>query len=97
MGRHDLYGALYREALFPVYDRLIKRRSIHAHYRRISDNPRMPLSGLRDLQRRKLSELLAHCARHGPYYARVCEETGLDVERRSDIDALRERGIFTSK
>lgn len=97
MARHDYYGMLYREVLFPVYDRLIKRRTIHSSFREISKNPWMSLPELRDIQRGKLQTLLVHCGRHVPYYRRLFEETGLDVEKGIDINELRARAIFTSK
>jgi phenylacetate-CoA ligase len=97
MTGRDIYGTLYRNALFPAYDRLVKRRTIHVYFHEITDNPRMPLPSLREIQRRKLRALLDHCARHVPYYRRRFEETGLDVGSIGDIGELRSRGIFTSK
>ncbi|MFA4948778.1 MAG: hypothetical protein WC674_09785 [Candidatus Krumholzibacteriia bacterium] len=97
MARHDYYGILYRKLLFPVYDRLIKRRTIHSSFLEISRNPWIPLPELREIQREKLQKLLGYCGRHVPYYRRLFEETGLDVEKGVDMDELRARGIFTSK
>ena len=97
MARHDFYGMLYRAALFPFYDRAIKRRTIHRSLGEISKNPWIPLPELREIQRKKLQALLGHCGRHVPYYRRLFDETGLDVGKSIDMDDVRARGIFTSK
>jgi phenylacetate-CoA ligase len=91
------YGPMYRRLVFPLYEGVLRRRGIYAYYRGLSKAPFASRAELLEAQRRKLNELLVYCGSHVPFYRELFATRGLDPRAVSDVETLRERGIFTSK
>lgn len=90
-GRGDLYGALYRGALWPVWERALRRRptlAILAELRRLEGASGEKLASL---QRQALAALLRHAYESVPFYRRRFERAGVtpsDIARPRDLLAL---------
>jgi phenylacetate-CoA ligase len=91
------YAPLYRNLVFPLYEGALRRRGIYSSYRSLSAAPAVPLGDLREMQRRKLNELLVYCDAHVPFYRELFALRGIDPRGVFDIETLRARGLFTSK
>ncbi len=63
-----LYGALYRNILFPLYESGVRRRSIPAHLRELQRTQWWSRSDLKALQAQKLRALLEHAYLNVPFY-----------------------------
>jgi phenylacetate-CoA ligase len=91
------YAPVYRNLVFPVYEGILRRRGIYGYYRGLSDAPAVPREKLLETQRRRLNELLVYCNANVPFYRELFALRGVDPRKVSDVETLRERGIFTSK
>jgi len=91
------YAPVYRNLVFPVYEGVLRRRGIYRYYRSFSESPAIPRGELREMQRRRLNELLVYCNANVPFYRELFALRGIDPCGVFDIETLRERGLFTSK
>jgi phenylacetate-CoA ligase len=91
------YDPIYRNLVFPLYEGVLRRRGIYRYYRSLSGAPSLPRGELREIQRRKLNELLVYCSANVPFYRRLFEANDVDVGSVHDIETLRDKGIFTNK
>ena len=91
------YAPVYRNLVFPVYEGILRHRGIYRYYRDLSESTAIPREKLREMQRKKLNELLVYCDANVPFYRELFSLRGVDPHKVFDIETLRERGIFTSK
>ena len=91
------YAPVYRNLVFPFYEGVLRRRSIYDRYRRLSEASALGIDELREMQRRKLNDLLVYCNEHVPFYRELFALHGVDPRAVFDVEALRAKEIFTSK
>jgi phenylacetate-CoA ligase len=91
------YSPVYRDLVFPLYEGILRRRSIYGRYRRLSETPAIGIDELREMQRRKLNDLLVYCNEHVPFYRELFALHGVDPRGVFDVDGLRAKEICTSK
>jgi|WetSurMetagenome_2_1015567.scaffolds.fasta_scaffold131987_1 phenylacetate-CoA ligase len=91
------YAPAYRNLVFPLYEGVLRRRGIYDRYRRLSEAPALGIDELREMQRRKLNDLVVYCNEHVPFYRELFAEHGVDPRGVFDVEALRAKEIFTSK
>lgn len=72
-----MYEPLFRHALFPAYETIVKRRGTAAHIAEYERGQWLDRKSLDALQLRKLNELLDHCWRHVPFLQRHWREHGV--------------------
>ena len=72
-----MYDSLFRNALFPAYETLVKRRGTASHVAEYEHNQWLGPRELQALQLRKLNELLAHCWAQVPFLQRHWREHGV--------------------
>jgi phenylacetate-CoA ligase len=91
------YAPVYRKLVFPLYEGVLRRRSIYGRYRALSEAPALGIAELREAQRRKLNELVVYCNEHVPFYRELFARHGVDPRGVFDVEALRAKEIVTSK
>ena len=91
------YAPVYRNLVFPLYEGVLRRRSIYDRYRRLSEASALGIDELREIQRRKLNDILVYCNEHVPFYRELFARHGIDPRAVFDVEALRAKEIFTSK
>ncbi len=87
----DLYGQLVQGALFPVWEKLVRRRPTLDRLASLKDSQWLPYGELLELQGRELRALLAHAYAHTDYYRGVFDEAGLtpdDIDGPADLAKL---------
>ncbi|MEO6689111.1 MAG: phenylacetate--CoA ligase family protein [Dokdonella sp.] len=72
-----IYEALFRRALFPLYETVLRRRKTLAYLDEYERNQWLAPEQIAALQWQKLKTLLEHCYREVPYYRRVWKNLGL--------------------
>jgi phenylacetate-CoA ligase len=72
-----LYEVLFRHALFPAYETLVKRRGTASHVAEYERSQWLDRPALEAVQLHKLNELLAHCWAHVPFLQRHWREHGV--------------------
>ncbi len=78
---------LVNRVIFPLHERL-KGKPTHAALREAERTQWLSRDELRELQLRRLRELLAFAHREVPYYTRLLDEHGLRPERVESLDDL---------
>lgn len=87
----SVYGALFRNVLFPLYESGLRRRKTLTYLAEYERNQRLSRDELEALQWRKLERLLAHCWAEVPYYQRRWREAGAepgDIRKLADFARL---------
>ena len=72
-----MYESLFRNALFPAYETLVKRRGTASHVAEYERSQWLGPNELEAVQLRKLNELLAHCWAQVPFLQRHWREHGV--------------------
>jgi len=91
-----LYSPIYRNVVFPLLE-VVRGRSTHRHLRSLSRNPFLSTEELESMRKEKLKRMVRYAYEHVPFYRKLFDEKGLDVEQVEGIDDLRAAGIYTSK
>lgn len=87
----SLYSAIYRQALWPTYEK-IRRRQTHQLLRDALARQWLPASALRRWQEGELRALLAHARHRCPWYQQIPERfEDIPLLTKSDIRHHRER------
>ncbi|MDO8860426.1 hypothetical protein Q6D67_01840 [Haliea sp. E1-2-M8] len=81
----SVYASLFRKVIFPVYDRMLRRRGTAQALREYQANLGMSTEELRTLQLRKLKALLHHAHDQVPYYRQTWEALGIHPQ---DVHSL---------
>ena len=74
----QLYGEIYRRALFPAWDSVIQRRPTLEHLRRLGQTQWSSPDELARLQAAELRRLLGHAYANVPFYRDRLDEAGVD-------------------
>ncbi len=74
----ELYGELYRRALFPVWDGVIKRRPTLRHLRLLEESQWWSPDELARFQATELRRLISHAHANVPFYRERFDEAGVD-------------------
>ncbi|HSG27129.1 MAG TPA: hypothetical protein VLA34_01525 [Candidatus Krumholzibacterium sp.] len=94
----DLYGPVYRNVIFPLYDSVLRRRSTWKYYREISSAPYMQPEELERLRQERLSRLIEYCGSKVPFYRELFREKGIDPSSDiRDVRVLADRGVTVTK
>jgi len=93
----QLYGPMYRNLVFPLYDSVLRRRKTYSYYRQILSVPYLSPGEIDRMRRDRLRALLEYCGRKVPYYRRLFSERGIDPSRVDDVRMLRESGMSITK
>jgi phenylacetate-CoA ligase len=83
-----LYEALFKHALFPIYETVIKRRASVSHNRDCEKNQWLAPADLHALQLRRLNELLAHCWANVPFLRSHWSAHGMKPGALRHVDEL---------
>ncbi len=73
----DWYEPVFRRALFPLYETVLRRRDTLRHLAEAERNQWLSSDELEALRWAKLKRLLAHCWQEVPYYQRRWKELGM--------------------
>jgi len=87
----DVYGALFRSVLFPIWETHVRRRPVLEHLRLLERTQWRSLDELHALQSAALSQLIDHAYHHVPMYRARFEALGLipfDVRTPEDLPKL---------
>ena len=90
----SVYTYLISKIIFPLHERL-KRHSTVSVRRQQEKSQWWSPQQIRELQLRRLKELLGYCQQHVPYYRKVLAESGLDPASLSDLSQLRALPFLT--
>jgi len=90
-----LYESLFRNALFPAYETLVKRRGTASHVAEYEHNQWLGPRELQALQLRKLNELLAHCWAQVPFLQRHWREHGVAPGALGSVGELERYPVLT--
>jgi len=82
---NDLYGQVFREMLYPVWESGLRQRPTLRHLRRLERTQWCSLDELKSLQEAELGKLLAHAWSHVPHYQASFRRAGVEP---GDIRAL---------
>lgn len=91
MQRIDPYGAIYRNALFPAWESIVRRRPTLARLAGLELTQHLPEEELRERQATSLRRLLNHAYAHCPFYRRRFDEAGLtpaDIRDQAELAKL---------
>ena len=72
-----VYEHVFRHALFPLYEEVVKRRGTATYLREYERNQWLDRRAIDDLQLRKLNALLDHCWKNVPFLERHWRNAGL--------------------
>lgn len=93
-----LYGPIYRNFVFPLYDSVLRQRKTWSYYREITDLPWAPVDELEKMRKERLRLLLEYCGARVPFYRNLFREKGLDVSAGiEDVRILADKGITVTK
>jgi phenylacetate-CoA ligase len=87
----DLYGPLFRDAFFPLWERRLRGRPTLEHLKELERTQWCSLDELEAIQQRRLHKLLDHAGKHVPYYRDRFRGLGLepgDIRRLEDLANL---------
>jgi phenylacetate-CoA ligase len=86
-----LYAWAYENALFPVWQRLVRGRPIREHLARLDETQWLPAAELEELQLVSLRALLTHAGTHVPYWRELFRRIHFDpraLRSRADLAEL---------
>ncbi len=87
----DPYGLLYRNALFPLWEGVLRKRPTVSRLAYLEQTQRLSPAELRERQAATLRRLLRHAYANCPFYRARFDEAGVDPARirdQSDIEKL---------
>ncbi|MCA9599343.1 MAG: phenylacetate--CoA ligase family protein [Myxococcales bacterium] len=84
----DRYGLVFREVLFPAWERGVRRRPILELAERLARSQWWSDGELRSFQGSELRKLLEHAFQHSPYYRKVMLAADVRPQDVSGVDAL---------
>lgn len=87
----DIYGPLFRSALFPLWETHVRRRPVLEHLHQLRRTQYFSLDELHALQSTSLARLVEHAYKHVPMYRALFAERGLtpsDVRTPEDLPKL---------
>ncbi|MFT3859345.1 MAG: hypothetical protein QM742_18185 [Aquabacterium sp.] len=90
-----LYEALFKHALFPAYETLIKRRASVRYMRECQRNQWLNPAQLQHLQLQRLNDLLAHCWVQVPFLKTYWSDHGLRPGALRDVQELARYPVLT--
>lgn len=90
-----MYQALFRHALFPAYETLVKRRGTASHVAEYERSQWFGRADLEALQLRKLNALLAHCWAQVPFLQRHWHAHGVEPGPLSHVSELARYPVLT--
>ena len=86
----DPYGLLYRNALFPLWEGVLRKRPTVSRLAYLEHTQRLPADELRERQAATLRRLLRHAGAHCPFYRARFDEAGVDpASIRDQVDLER--------
>ncbi len=89
MSTRDLYGQVFARALFPFWERVVRRRPMLDHLAYLERTQWLALDELRSIQLDGLRKLLAHAGAHVPFYrARLADIRPADVRGLDDLHRI---------
>ncbi len=69
---------LYRHAIIPAFETVVKRRRTLAYWRELEQNQWWSVGQLEELQFQSLQRLLEHCQQHSSYFQKLWRACGLE-------------------
>ena len=86
----SLYGWLYRNGIFPAYERL-RGRAMLRYLDELEQSQWLPMKEIEDRQWRSFTEMLRHAYEQVPFYKRRFGQAGIkpkDIQSRDDLEKL---------
>lgn len=90
-----MYETVFRHALFPAYETLLRRRGTAAYMAEYERSQWLGAREIEAVQLRKLNDLLAHCWRHVPFLQRHWRAHGVAPGALGSLDALAAYPLLT--
>lgn len=90
-----LYEAIFKHALFPTYETLIKRRASAQHIKECQQNQWLSAPALKSLQLSRLNALLSHSWSHVPFLQTYWGDHGLRPGALQDVSELASYPMLT--
>ncbi len=90
-----MYETLFKHALFPAYETLVKRRGTASHVAEYERNQWLGGAGIEAAQLRKLNELLAYCWTNVPFLQRHWREHRVSPEPLGHVSELARLPVLT--
>ncbi len=91
----SIYGALFRRALYPAYEKWLRRRKTLDYLAEYEENQWLSPETVRDMQLEKLRDTLIHCEENVPYYRRLFADMGFDPREVDSLEALSDLPVLT--
>lgn len=76
----------YKYLIIPGFETIVKRRRIYPFLRELEETQWWSHERLKELQLRRLRDMLAHCESHSPYYRTLWRSLGLDARQLQTLD-----------
>ncbi len=92
-----IYDSIYRNIVFPLYDRYLRRRSTYDYYKELEGNSRMPVEDWKRMRSSKLNSLIRYSCENVPFYRELFDQKSVNPDKIGHIESLRQCGITTSK
>lgn len=91
----SLYGAMYRHALFPIWERALHGRRTPFYYDELVCTQWLPLADIIRRQNEKRQFIAEYAVRESPFYRRRFQEAGVDPARCLDPENWRRIPLLT--
>jgi len=91
-----IYSPLYRHLVFPAVESVRGRRT-HLYLKELREMPYLPREKLEEIRRDKLLKVVRYAYENVPFYKKLFDDRGLEVERVTGIEDLRKAGIIIDK
>lgn len=92
-----MYEWLFRRALYPAYETVLRRRKTLTHLREYERSQWLSTDEIATLQWRKLKALIAHCWNDVPYYRRRWADAGAEPGDIRGIDDYAQLPVLTKQ
>lgn len=90
-----MYGTIYRHALLPFFDRVVKGRRTLQHWQQAEVSQWWSPQKLQEFQTQALQSLLNHAALTCPYYRETWSQLGLNTVAVQSLDNLQRWPLIT--
>jgi len=92
----EMYSYIYRNLVFPIYE-AIRRRNTYNYLKKMSAIPYYPIEELEEMRIEKLRKIVKYAYEHVPFYKRLFDEKGIDLDEINGIEDLRNAGVCIDK
>jgi len=94
---HTIVAYLRRSILLPLYWKYVKHFRVLEHYNKLKDHQWNALEKNREIQRKKLFEIIKYANQNIPYYKRIVKEYNIQFSEDTIFDDIKKFPILTKE